>query len=68
MRPDEGPNPACWDDYQALIGPEPGLVDVPRAEFYAACKQPDLAVCIASGDDRHYANILLTVGAVAPSR
>jgi L-fucose mutarotase len=49
-----------------LLGAEPRLVDVPRAEFYSACKQSELAVCIASGDDRHYANVLLTVGAVAP--
>lgn len=67
MRPDDGPAPDCWRDYQRLLGAEPALVDVPRAEFYAACTQPSLAVCVASGDDRYYANVLLTVGAVPPS-
>jgi L-fucose mutarotase len=35
-------------------------------EFYAECRQSDLAVCVATGDDRLYANLLLTIGFVAP--
>ncbi len=38
-----------------------------RLEFYATCREPDLAVCVATGDNRLYANILLTVGYIAPS-
>jgi L-fucose mutarotase/ribose pyranase (RbsD/FucU family) len=38
-----------------------------RLDFYATCLEPDLAVCVATGDDRLYANILLTVGFLTPS-
>ena len=33
-----------------------------RDEFYAACRTPDVAVVIATGEVSHYANLLLTVG------
>jgi L-fucose mutarotase len=36
-----------------------------RQDFYAACRAPELAVCVATGDGRHYANVLLTVGAIS---
>jgi L-fucose mutarotase len=38
-----------------------------RLDFYAECRQPDLAVCVATGDNRLYANLLLTIGFVAPA-
>jgi L-fucose mutarotase len=38
-----------------------------RGEFYAAARSPDLAVAVASGDQRLYANILVTVGVVPPA-
>jgi L-fucose mutarotase len=42
-------------------------VPLDRLEFYAACREPDLAVCVATGNDRLYANIVLTVGYITPS-
>jgi L-fucose mutarotase len=42
------------------VGPE-------RLEFYATCREPDLAICVATGDNRLYASILLTVGYIPPS-
>jgi L-fucose mutarotase/ribose pyranase (RbsD/FucU family) len=49
-------------------GPARGvpLRSLERFEFYAASREPDLAVCVATGDDRLYANILFTVGFIAP--
>jgi hypothetical protein len=38
-----------------------------RLDFYATCLEPDLAICVATGDDRLYSNILLTVGFLTPS-
>ena len=67
MRPDEGPEPTVFGTYQALLGPELPLQPLGRLEFYAACREPDLAVCVATGDDRLYANILLTIGYITPS-
>jgi L-fucose mutarotase/ribose pyranase (RbsD/FucU family) len=37
-----------------------------RLDFYAACREPDLAVCVATGDARLYANVLLTIGYIRP--
>lgn len=35
---------------------------VERHEFYAACREPDLCLLIATGEMRPYANLLLTIG------
>ncbi len=66
MRPDDGSTPTVWDRYRELLGPELELELLGRLDFYAACREPDLAVCVATGDDRLYANVLLTVGYVRP--
>ncbi|MGX7826600.1 RbsD/FucU family protein [Actinokineospora sp. 24-640] len=68
MRPDgEGDRPPVWQEYERLLGPELPLQSLPRAEFYNTCRGSDLAVCIASGDTRLYANVLLTIGFVPPA-
>jgi len=36
---------------------------VPRADFYARARGGDVALCLATGDTRKFANVLLTVGA-----
>lgn len=67
MRPDDGTTPEFWQDYERLLGPELPLDPIERLEFYRTCRDPDLALCIASGDTRHYANLLLTVGFLPPT-
>ncbi|GAA3194034.1 RbsD/FucU family protein [Actinocorallia longicatena] len=64
MRPDDGSDSALQPAFAGLLGPDVPLSAVPRADFYAACLDRTLAATIATGDDRHYANILLTIGAV----
>jgi L-fucose mutarotase len=66
MRPDDDSVPAAFGRYRTLLGPEIPLRELPRLEFYAQCRRDDLAVCVATGDDRLYANILLTVGYIIP--
>jgi L-fucose mutarotase len=66
MRPDDGGTPEVWARYRELLGSELELESLGRLEFYAACREPDLAVCVATGDDRLYANVLLTIGYVRP--
>ena len=51
----------------ALLGSGVPLQPLGRLDFHATCLEPDLAVCVATGDDRLYANILLTVGFLTPS-
>ena len=67
MRPDDGSTPAAFGRYQEMLGGLP-LQPLSRLDFYAACREPDLAVCVATGDDRLYANILLTIGYLAPGQ
>ena len=67
MRPENGTEPIVFGSYRTLLPPEVELQPLDRFGFYATCREPDLAVCIATGDDRLYANLLLTVGVVAPT-
>jgi L-fucose mutarotase len=62
MLPDEGTRPECRRGYEQLPGPGLPLRPVERLEFYRTCREPEVAVCVATGDDRLYANLLLTVG------
>ncbi len=56
----------CSPPTRTLFGPALPLQPLDRLEFYAACREPDLAVCVATGDHRLYANIALTVGYITP--
>ncbi len=71
MRPEDGSGadaePSVFAAYRSLLGPGVPLQPLDRFDFYATCREPDLAVCVATGDDRLYANILLTVGYIPPS-
>ena len=66
MRPDDGSEPPIFDRFRELVAPvAPTLLA--RADFYAAARGPDLALAVATGDQRLYANILLTIGVVPPT-
>jgi L-fucose mutarotase len=66
MRPDDGSTPAVFARFRELLGDDLAPQPLGRHEFYAACRESDLAVCVATGDDRLYANILLTIGFIRP--
>jgi L-fucose mutarotase len=66
MQPDDGSTPEVFGRYRELLGDGLPLQPLGRLEFYAACREADLAVCVATGDDRLYANVLLTVGYLTP--
>jgi len=65
MRPDEGAEPPVFAEFRRLL---PGLDVEPlgRFDFYDAARGPDVALAIATGERRIYANILLTIGVVPP--
>jgi L-fucose mutarotase len=66
MMPESGPEPAIFGEFrQQLSGIE--LEPLGRFKFYDAARGPDLAVAIATGERRVYANLLLTIGVVPPS-
>ncbi len=65
MVPDDGSEPEIFADFRTLL---PGLTlqALDRFSFYDAARGPDLALAIATGERRIYANILLTIGVVPP--
>ena len=65
MVPDAGDEPPIFAEFRALL---PGLELSPlgRFAFYDAAREPDLALAIATGERRIYANLLLTIGVVPP--
>ena len=67
MIPDSGEEPPIFKEFRDILGKTPPLEPLGRFDFYEAVKSPDCALVIASGEQRIYANILLTIGVVKPS-
>lgn len=63
MQPPDGSDTAIFADFRRLLSGL-DLQGVQRFAFYDLAKQNDVALVIASGDQRLYANILLTIGVV----
>ena len=66
MVPDAGEEPPIFGEFRSLLG-NLELYILRRFEFYDAARGPDVALVIATGERRIYANILLTIGVVPPS-
>ena len=66
MMPDSGDEPPIFGEFRKILGKKPELEPMGRFDFYESVKSPDCALIIASGEQRIYANILLTIGVVAP--
>lgn len=66
MLPDDGAEPGIYAEFRALLGDEIGLQPLERFAFYEAAKSEDCCLVIATGEQRIFANILLTIGVVAP--
>lgn len=65
MVPDDGSEPEIFTDFRTLL-PGLSLQTLDRFSFYDTARGPDLALAIATGERRIYANILLTIGVVPP--
>lgn len=66
MTPPDGEMPAIIKEYKSLIGGDVPFEGLERFAFYDAASTSDNAVVIASGEQRTYANLLITVGVVQP--
>ena len=66
MRPDDADAPAVLAEYAALLPPGTPVEAVQRFAFYELARGPDVALVIATADQRLYANLLLTIGVVHP--
>jgi L-fucose mutarotase len=66
MAPGGGETVPAHHGYRALLGERVAWRELGRFEFYEACRGPDLAAVVATGDQRLYANLLLTLGVREP--
>ena len=65
--PEGSAEPPVWGEYRRLLeqaGAPVELEEIERFDFYRAAARPDVALAVATGDERLYANVLLTVGVV----
>jgi L-fucose mutarotase len=67
MTPDDGSEPPIFADFHRLL-PGLDLRKNKRFAFYDLARDTDCALVIATGEQRIYANILLTIGVVPPPK
>ncbi len=63
MQPPTG-EPPIFAEFREILGME--LKSLGRFEFYDVASDKDIALVIATGEQRIYANLLLTIGVVMP--
>ncbi len=61
MVPDDGSRLPIHAEMSGMM-PEAERVELKRFEFYRACREQNVKLAIATGEQRVYANLLLTVG------
>jgi L-fucose mutarotase len=62
-------DPEIWADFRNVLGAagfQKPLQTIERFAFYDEASTPDVALTIATGEQRIYANLLLTIGVVMP--
>jgi L-fucose mutarotase len=63
-------DPPIWKEYSQLLQSTDcagALTKIERFTFYDAASTPDVCLTIATGEQRMYANLLLTIGVVRPA-
>ncbi|MBX7255013.1 MAG: RbsD/FucU family protein [Candidatus Hydrogenedentes bacterium] len=65
MDPESGSEPPIFSEFRRQL-PRVELTRLGRFEFYEDASGPDTCLQIVTGDQRLYANLLLTIGVVAP--
>jgi L-fucose mutarotase len=66
MRRDDGAEPSIYSDFRRMLPDGIELTPMERFDFYDEAKKDNCCLVIATGEQRIYANILLTVGVVPP--
>jgi L-fucose mutarotase len=60
-------DPDIWDEFRTLLKPTScrgELTQIERFAFYEAARGSDVCLTIATGEQKIYANLLLTIGVV----
>ncbi|TFG14687.1 MAG: RbsD or FucU transport [Promethearchaeota archaeon] len=66
MVPDNGSRPPIFAEFEKLLPNTLKLIDRERFEFYGLVKSSDTALVVATGEQRIFANLLLTIGVRLP--
>lgn len=66
MEPDSGPEPPIFEEFRNLLPKDVELSKRGRFEFYEEASDSDTCLQVVTGEQRIYANLLLTVGVVMP--
>lgn len=64
MSPPDDFHPGIHDEYKAMLDDDLKWTEMERWSFYDKIKSPDTTLAIATGEQRRFANLLLTVGVV----
>jgi L-fucose mutarotase len=64
MLTDDGSDPDIYPDFRQMLTVD--LQPLQRYDFYEFAQDRDLALVIATAEQRLYANIILTIGVVPP--
>lgn len=59
--------PLIHKEFATLLGETTPLEQLDRQAFYDATRSSDLALVVATGEQRIYANVLLTIGVIPES-
>ena len=62
MLPADGLEPAIFKEFRTQIGPLVEMEKLSREDFYEIARSDDLCLAIATGEQRIYACIILTIG------
>ena len=62
MKTPPGIHAPAQDEYARRLGADVPVEKVDRFAFYEKVRSPDVGVIIATGDERLYGNLLLTIG------
>lgn len=66
MQPTDGSEPPVFAEFRRVL-PGISLQKLERFTFYDTARERDVALVIASGERRVWANILVTIGVVPPA-
>ncbi|HME56575.1 MAG TPA: RbsD/FucU family protein [Candidatus Lokiarchaeia archaeon] len=64
MVPPDGVKQAIHDEFQKILPADVPMTSYPRLEFYEKVKEPETTLVIATGEQRRFANLLLTIGVI----
>jgi L-fucose mutarotase len=64
MVPPDGAKQSIHDEFKRILPVDVPMTSCKRMEFYEKVKQRDTTLVIATGEQRRFANLLLTIGVV----